>query len=75
MNDKDDFQILRDERAKLVNENADRQTENIELREAVELNKRIGRLEYAIELAIESIDNNTVYHNGLLKKILTSALK
>ena len=35
MNNKDNFQILRDERTKLVNEIADLQTENAELREAM----------------------------------------
>ncbi len=34
MNDKDNFQILRDERTKLVNQIADLQTENAQLREA-----------------------------------------
>ncbi len=34
MNDKDNFQILRNERTKLVNEIADLQTENAQLREA-----------------------------------------
>jgi hypothetical protein len=34
MNDKDDFQILRDERTKLVNRIADLETENAQLREA-----------------------------------------
>jgi len=34
MNDKDNFQILRDERTKLVNEIADLETENARLREA-----------------------------------------
>ncbi len=36
MNDKDNFQILRDERTKLVNENADLQTEIARLREAAQ---------------------------------------
>lgn len=35
MSDKDNFQILRDERTKLVNQIADLQTENVQLREAV----------------------------------------
>jgi hypothetical protein len=35
MNDKDDFQILRDERTKLVNRVADLETENIRLRGAI----------------------------------------
>ena len=43
--------------------------------DAVKLHKRIGRMEFAIELAISCIENNTCYTDGRLKELLESSLK